>query len=537
MEFFWSKFATDKNRWIALVFLALSLAIVIIDNTVLNIAIPYILRDLNTSLDGLQWVISGYALIIATLLITVGRLGDMFGRKKIFLIGIVLFAIGSFIASISTNVAMLFVGEAFIEAIGASMMMTSSLSLLATEFQGKERSIAFGVWGSVAGVSAAFGPLLGGYLTTYYSWRWSLRINVAVAIIAILGSIFVKEAKGKARNFDFLGTIFSGVGLFSLIFGFIEGRKFGWFAPNEIFSIGNFHWPFSNISIVPFSFVLAVIFLTLFGLNEYFYEKKGRDPLLKLSIFKNKGFSIGLLTLTIFAFGQIGTFFILPIYLQNVLNLTAFQTGIVFLPSTLIALVIGPFSGIIASKVGPKWIVTFGMAMITLGTFFLRESIAINIGGWSLVPAFIFYGVGIGMASSQVTNIIISSVPITFAGEASAVNATVRQIGASIGIAIIGVIFASSITYNLSKNINSDTLIPSPVKEKIVSGLSSSAIETGKKGNFQGPKNIQESIKNDVNDAIVESSKEAFQYALLAVLLGTLFSFLIPQIKHSVEKK
>src|ERR1041385_8544486 len=235
--------ATEKNRWWALVVLALGLTIVIIDNTVLNVAIPYILRDLHTTLDGIQWVISGYALIIATLLITIGRVSDMFGRKKIFVLGTVMFAIGSFIASISKSVGVLFLGEAFIEAIGAAMMLTNSLSLIATEFRGKERGIAFGIWGAVAGASASIGPLLGGYFTTYHSWRWSLRINVVVALVAILGSVFIQESKGEGEErFDWQGMILSILGLFSLVFGVIEGARYGWWHPtSNIFSIGSMH--------------------------------------------------------------------------------------------------------------------------------------------------------------------------------------------------------------------------------------------------------------------------------------------------------
>ncbi len=271
--------ATEKNRWIALCFIAMGLAIVIIDNNVLNVAIPYIIRDLHTNFTAIQWVVSGYTLLIATFLITAGRLGDLFGRKKIFLLGTVFFAVGSFIASISMNATMLFFGEAFIEAIGASMMLTSALATLAFEFRGRERAIAFGIWGSIAGASASVGPLLGGYLTAYFSWRYSFRINVIVAIITILGSVFIRDSKShEGKRFDWVGTFLSGAGLFSLVFAFIEGRNLGWI----------------HNSPIPFIFAVSFVLLLLFVLWEHRLEKKQLGPLLKLSMFQKPGFSFGL---------------------------------------------------------------------------------------------------------------------------------------------------------------------------------------------------------------------------------------------------
>ncbi len=526
--------ATEKYRWMALIFLALGLAIVIIDNTVLNVAIPYILRDLNTSFDAIQWVVSGYALIIATLLITVGRLGDMFGRKRIFLLGTVFFAVGSFIASIAPNVMWLFIGEALIEAIGASMMLTSSLSLLVSEFHGRERAIAFGVWGSVAGASASLGPLLGGFLTAYYSWRWSLRINVIVAIIAILGSVFIKESKGEhAKQFDWLGTFFSGIGLFSLIFGFIEGRKFGWWTPNEPFTIDGWTWPLKNISAIPFAFGLAAIFLALFILTEYRLEKEGKSPLLKLSLFKIPGFSFGLTALGIVSMGQFGVFFILPIYLQNALGLDAFKTGVVFLSASIAVAVFGPLSGFIASKIGPKWLASVGMYVTSLGTYLLFLSLSPTATGWSLAPALVFFGIGIGMASAQLTNVILSSTPVSLAGEASAANATMRQVGTSIGIAIIGVILASRLTINLENYILSDNTIPQTVRQKIVEHTKNISVESGQRQrNFSGmPSQIAQSMKEDINKALTDAAKSALLFALFVNLLGAFFSLQIPNTK------
>ncbi|HSW96544.1 MAG TPA: DHA2 family efflux MFS transporter permease subunit [Candidatus Saccharimonadales bacterium] len=533
MGFFWSKFATEKNRWFALIFLSLGLAIVIIDNSVLNVAIPYILRDLHTSFDAIQWVISGYALIIATVLITIGRLGDLIGRKKVFLLGTIFFAIGSFIASIAPNAQILFLGEAFIEAIGAAMMLTSSLALLATEFQGKERSLAFGVWGSVAGASATIGPMLGGYLTSHYSWRWSLRINVIVTIIAILGSIFIKEARGEGeKRFDWFGTFFSGLGLFSLVFGFIEGQKYGWWIPNENFSIGEFQWPF-GISIIPVSFALGILSLIFFCITEYIIEKKEKSPLLKLSMFKSKGFSLGLLTLGIATLGQFGMFFILPIYLQNVLGLDAFTTGIVFLPVSLTIAIFGPLSGIISSKVGPKWVVSSGMVASAIGTFLLSQTISLHATSLVLAPGLALFGIGIGMTGAQLTNIILSAVPPVFAGESSAASATIRQIGTSIGVAIIGVVLAASLSTTIVSTITTDTTIPTELKASIINQVKHVSVESGQKGKFPPgtPQSIITTVTKDINQSFVDASKNAINVALVFIIIGALASLWIPNNK------
>ncbi len=519
--------ATDKFRWLALVVLALSLAIVVIDNSVLNVAVPYIIRDLKTNLSSMEWVISGYALIIATLLITVGRLGDIYGRRKIFMVGLVFFAIGSFIASIAPNVGILFFGEAFVEAIGASMMLTSSLSLIVTEFRGRERAIAFGVWGSVAGAAAALGPLLGGYFTSYYSWRWSLRINVVVAIVAILGCVFVKEAKGEQeKHFDFPGMFLSGAGLFSLVFALIEGKKYGWFGVNEIFKIDSWQWPFTRVSVIPFAFLAAAVLLAGFFLWEYRLEKAGRAPLMRPSIFKNISFSVGLATVVIIGLGQFGIFFVMPIYLQNVLGLDAFHTGLLFLIAAATMFVVGPVTGFIASRISPKWIVTSGMFILAAGALLLRSELSSTATGWTLAPGLFVFGVGMAMASAQLTNIVLSSVPQKLSGEASAINATARQVGTSVGIAIIGMVLAGAITTGVQNNVKNDSKLPLPVKNKVIESAGSTSFEGGQfsQEEQKAPVEIVDAIKSDVENAIVDASKEAIAIATAFIVLGGFIS-------------
>src|SRR6476661_2257965 len=259
----------DPGRWVTLVIAITAAFIVVLDNTVLNVSIPTIVRDLHTSLPSVQWVITGYALTFAALLIIGGRLGDAYGHRKIFVIGVALFGVGSFIASISTSVGELILGEAIIEGIGASLMMPTTLAILSGAFQGRERAKAFAAWGATAGVAAAFGPVVGGFLTTNYSWRWSFRINVIVAPLAIIGALlFMKDSVSTRRRakLDFLGAALVAAGMFLLVFALSEGGTYGWVTPVENFTIaGRVLWPATrSVSIMPIVFLVALVILWLF---------------------------------------------------------------------------------------------------------------------------------------------------------------------------------------------------------------------------------------------------------------------------------
>ncbi|NTU98835.1 MFS transporter [Candidatus Falkowbacteria bacterium] len=522
----------QNKRWFALLFLALGLAIVIIDGTVLNISLPYIIRDLNTSLDALEWVVAGYALIIASILITVGRLGDIFGRKKIYMLGVVLFAIGSLIASESRSVGVLFLGEALIEAIGAAMMLTSSLALVANEFSGRERAIAFGVWGAVAGGASALGPLLGGYLTTFHSWRWSLRINIFIALAVLAGSYFVHETKKQNnKKLDWAGMFLSFIGVFLLVFALIEGQKFGWLKPKFIIAISSWTWPLHTISIIPFVLIGSAVFISAFLLFEAKAERNGNDPLLKLSIFRNKRLVAGLTIVLMLAMTQMGIFFVLPLFLQSALDLSPFQVGLIFLSNSLAALIAGSISGWLTNRIGIKNQISIGIGLIAIGQISLVVLLSTSITPFTLAPALILYGIGIGTTSAQLTNLVLSSVPAELAGEGSAVNATARQLGASLGVSLMSLVLSITMSNHLAQAIRQDQTIP-PVPRYFIS----SAIEDGEmtmdrsklsESNDDSP--IALAIKQHQKGALLLASKNALSLSFLISIPILILALFLPK--------
>jgi EmrB/QacA subfamily drug resistance transporter len=351
-------------KWGVVFVLSLALAIILIDATLLNVSLAKIIQDLNTDIQSLQWVITAYSLTIAALTITGGRLGDLFGRKKMFIIGAVLFAIGSLIASLSQNVGTMIAGESIIEGVGAALMMPATASLLVSKYRGRDRGIAFGIWGGVAAASTAIGPLLGGYLTSYYSWRWGFRINVFVAAILILGSFLITEARDTEEhpNLDWIGVILSSTGLFSLVFGIIESSTYGWWKAKETFSLFGHTLSLWGYSVTPFAISLGLIILAAFALWENRDEKHGITPLVSLHLFRNKQFVAGMMTTGIMSLGQAGLIFSIPVFMQAVRGEDAFHTGLALLPMSIMALFVAPLAGFLSHKnISPKRLVQLGL--------------------------------------------------------------------------------------------------------------------------------------------------------------------------------
>ena len=526
----------DPKRWVALVILSSSLFIIVLDNTILNVAVPTIIREFNTRVSALQWVISGYSLIFASLLISFGRLGDIYGRRKLFFVGATLFAVGSLVASLSQSVTQLFIGESLLEGIGAAAMLPATLSIISATFRGRERGLAFAVWGAVAGGAGALGPWIGGILTTNYSWRWAFRINVVVAPIAVVAAIFyVRDSRDeRTRGIDVPGVPMVTLGLAFLVFGIIEAGRYGWWRPIGDRSIGGWRWPIDAVSIVPVSLALAVIFLAAFVVVELRRAARGMPVVFDFRDLVHRGFRYGLINTTVLAMGEFGAFFVLPIFLQAGLHLSAVEAGTWLLPAGIMAFVGGGVGGRLSHRYGPKYVITVGLTLEALGIWVYVAAFSTNTTFWQLLPGLVLHGTGIGFATSQLTNVVLSDIPPQKAGSASGAAGMVRQVGTALGIALIGAIFVAQSGNQVADRLATVAAMPDQLRQQIVKGVSE-----GIGGGAAAPPDATPAqaaqVKMIVSGAVVDASKPAVAFAGAVVTLGALLSVLVPNIPPDEE--
>lgn len=526
------------KKWLPVFVLSLALAIILIDATLLNVSLGTLVKDLNTDIQSLQWVITAYSLTIAALTITGGRLGDLFGRKKMFIFGAFLFAVGSFVASISTNVATMIIGESIIEGIGAALMMPATASLLVSKYKGRDRGIAFGIWGGVAAASTAIGPLLGGFLTTYYSWRWGFRINVGVAALLILGSFVIKEYRDKEEKpkLDFIGVILSSLGMLSLVYGIIEASSYGWWIAKKAFTIFGQTYQLWGYSITPFAIGLGAILLTAFLFWEKRVEKLDRTPLVSLHLFSNKPFVSSVATTAIFSLGQAGLIFSIPVFLQAVRGASAFDTGLAMLPMSITALIAAPIGGFISHKIPPKILVQLGLSLFVTAYIIIFLTLNVNTVAGDLALPFIVMGLGMGMMMASINNIALSAVSPEQSGEASGVNNTLRQVGSTLGTAIIGAVMLTAVSTNLTTGINNSTVIPNNLKSATNSLVAqqTSNVEFGGGAHIPSsiPTTVRDEITNISHAAITDGNKEALGYAIIFGIAGLVSTIWLPGGTH-----
>lgn len=524
-----------RRQWLTLLVLSLGLAIVIIDGTIVNVAIPSIQREFNASFKQLEWVNSVYSLIFAAFIITWGRIGDQVGRKRIFIAGVTTFVVGSVLAGGSRTIEVLIAARA-VQGFGAAMTSPSTLSIVSGTFTGRARGIAFGVWGAVAGAAAALGPLLGGWLTTNATWRWAFYINLPIGLIAIIGSLLVIQESREHRSklsFDIPGIILVGLGIGSIVFGLIEGTTYGWWRVKEPLQLGAWTWPLTQLSVTPVAFALGFILIGLFVWWELRLQRRGGEPLFDFTLMKFRSFRFGLLTVSIVALGEFGLVFVLSIFLQTVLGLTAFQTGLVLLPFALTTLFVAPTAGILSSRIGPKWVVTSGMLVEAIAIFALSRALAPNATLPVLILILMVYGVGVGLAIAQLTSVVLSEVPFNRLGAGSGANNTIRQIGAAMGIAVIGAVLTTTLATSARTQLDASNAVPSFVKTAIITGLEQSG-GAGEGATLQGaPAGFEKTpagqeIGNIIKQSFVDGAKRAGEVASIFVLLGAISSLFIP---------
>jgi EmrB/QacA subfamily drug resistance transporter len=519
-----------RGRWLGLAMLSLGVAMIIVDATIVNVSVPVIIADLGIKGTEAEWVNTTYALVFAALLITLGRLGDQRGRRRMYLLGLVVFMLASVIAGFANSGPML-IGARLLQGVGGAMIVPSTQSILNANFRGHDRAIAFGIWGAVIGGMAALGPLLGGWFTTNLSWHWSFFINVPVGILAIVGTLhYIGESRDEhARaGFDLPGFLLITTGLGSFIFGLIEGNTYGWWAPKQPFEVLGWTWPLENVSIVPVAIAYGIVALGLFAWVELRRARSGRFFLFDFDLWRLPAFRYGNLAGTIVALGEFGLLFVLPLFLQAVLGLSAFDTGVIFLALAIGAFVAAPIAARLANRYGPRRTVSLGMALEAVGILLVTVQLGTNVTGLQLMLPLFVYGLGVGLATAQLTSVTLSDVPVEKSGLASGANSTLRQVGSALGIAILGTILLASLGSGVRNDLADAPGLPAAAVDGIASAMESSAGQALRDIRTQAG---SEAIVPLLEDAFGHAARLTGFVAFGFILLGLVLSFLLPETR------
>lgn len=471
--------AADPRRWKALGVLAAGLALIVIDGSIVAVALPDIVRDLGLDLTDAQWVSTSYAAVLSALLLVVGRLGDRIGRRRLFLAGTAVFVAGSVLAALAGGAGSL-IGARLVQGVGGALILPSTLSTVNATFRGKERAAAFGVWGAVMAGAAALGPLLGGWLTSSFSWPWIFAVNVPIGALVIAGTLaWVPETRQeaadggagttgaagaagtagavgavgavapaglRAQRLDLPGALLSAAGLAALVIGIIEGTTLGWWTAQAPLAIG----PLSltgpaGLSLTPVLILAGLALLGAFVLVESRRAAAGRAVLLDLTLFRLPGFAWGNVTAAAVAVGEFGLLFVLPLYLVDVEGLGLLASGLVLAAMALGAFASGTAARHLAARIGAPATVIVGLAMELLGVSVLAAVLSPGSPIALLVAVLVVYGLGLGLASAQLTSTVLAPVPVAQSGQGSATQSTVRQLGTALGTAISGALLGAGL--------------------------------------------------------------------------------------------
>ncbi|MDX6424488.1 MAG: hypothetical protein QOI67_1959 [Gaiellaceae bacterium] len=418
-------YSSSNRKWWTLGAVAVGLFMIMLDNTVVNVAVPSIQRDLGVGLSELQWIVTGYALSFAALMLTGGKLADMLGRRRIFVIGIVIFTISSLFCGVAQSGESL-IAWRIVQGVGAALMNPATLAIISATFPPRQRGMAIGIWAGVSALALAIGPLVGGLLTQHLSWSWVFFVNVPVGVVGVAASyLLIDESRdmSEEQRLDLAGLVTSGLGLFALTYGLIEANTYGW----------------SSGRIVG-SFVAAAVLLGSFVALEL----RQRLPMLDLTLFRNGTFAGANVVILMVGLAMFGVFFFVSLYMQNILGFSAVQAGAAFLPMTVLIILVAPIAGKLSDRIGSRWLMTAGMTLIGAQLLYY-STLGVHANFWDLLPALLVGGVGMSLTMTPSAAAIIGSVPTDKSGVGSAVMNTMRQIGGSIGVALIGAIIAAKV--------------------------------------------------------------------------------------------
>ena len=516
-----------RSPWSTLPPLILGFFMIMLDTTIVNIAVPTLVTDLDADLVAVGWVNSAYLLSYATLLLLAGRLGDRFGSRGVFLVGLVVFTAASAWCGLSGHIGVL-IAARVVQGIGAALMTPQTMAIITRVFPPDKRGAAMGLWGATAGVATIAGPLLGGVFIEYVSWEWIFFINVPVGVVALVLALrYLPRLETHATTFDVLGVVLSVVGLGAFVFGVQEGSSYDW---------GTIVGPISVWSIIGLGVVVLGIFV-------WWQGRQGSAALMPLALFRNRTFALSNVSGMAISFAMIGIFFPLTIFLQSILGLSPIQAALINLPSSLVSGVVAPLAGRLSDRLPGKWVVSTGFAFLAVGVGIVAAMITPDLVAWHLVFPMLLFGAGTGMVFSPLANLATSGLDATTAGAGAGAFNTTRQMGGVLGSAVI----VASLTSRLSVELPAAGRaaadgIPADFRQQFLDALTTMSGQLsmdaagGPAGGFELPDGIPAAVKDQIvavvtgviHSGFASATAQTLLVAVAVLVVGLVVSLLIP---------
>jgi MFS family permease len=510
--------------------------VMVLDSSVMNVSISQIVADLDTTIQGVQLAITAYTLVMAALMLAGAKLGDIIGRDKTFAIGLAVYGVGSLTTALSPSLGVLLVGWSGIEGIGAALVMPAIVSLIAVTYSGKQRALAFGIVGGVAGAAIAAGPLIGGWVTTELSWRYVFAGETVVVIVILL---LRRRLPAPPRfehppHLDVVGVVISALGLGLVVFGILKSSEWGLIEPRGALTIGGEEITPFGFSVVPFLILAGLACLGGFVLWEERRERQGRDTLLDRSLLRIPQLRAGLTTLMMQQLILLGTFFVLPVYLQVVLGLDAFETGKRLFPMSVAMFLAAMAGPKLAAGFAPKRVAQAGLVALIVASLVLLGTIDVELNDAGFAVALALFGVGAGLLLSQLGNVIMSSVGEEQTNEAGGLQGTAQNLGASLGTALIGAVLISALSSGFVSRVEENPAVPESARQQIqraaekgipvvpVSDVEQVALEAGLSGDQAA------AVADDYGDAELQGLKRAIGAVGVFAVLSLWFTRRLP---------
>jgi len=520
-----------KTSWLPLVALAIAQFVMVLDQSAMNVSISTLVSDFDTTVTTIQAVITLYCLVMAMFMLTGGKIGDIIGRRRAFVVGLVIYACGSAVTALAPSVAVLTLGWSILEGLGAALVLPAMVALIAGNFEGASRKVAYAVIGGVAGAGIAVGPILGGWATTEYSWRIIFAGEVLLVLLILVMTPKVADAltTGPAPKLDTVGTVLSAAGLGLVVLGVLQSSTWGWVKPKEDSPVKPF-----GFSLTVFVIAFGVVLLWAFMAWQGRRERGGRDPLVHLALLNIAPLRSGLIGLFSQNLILMGVFFTIPLYLQLVIGLNALETGLKMLPVSITMFLASAAGSRLSARYPIRSIVRAGLVTVMLATLMLLATIDPELNHSGFAWSMAVLGVGMGLIASQLGNVVQSSVDASGRGEAGGLQFTGQQLGSSLGVALLGAIVLSGLTTSFVANVSSDARISDAVSEQVgvavgsgIDFVSADQIQTAaEEAGLDAP--TTGALVDDYESAQLQALKTGLLAAALLALLSLAFTRDLP---------